>query len=214
MFFFVLPACVLDPLTKLSHAVEVQEISFQAPETVWCHDFDRSILASFLSFDERIKSEIASLEDGSEDGGGDRSTPFYKLVETLRGHYLDLRSALTKLKLHVESRRKDGLNKVPRGALKRWTSIKSHFEGNHKSAEDEVSDLYSAVYDSVNALLIVLISIYHAVPEIHASYPKIFRLLGSKYSKRRTFMRDEILRSAALLTALRNILSTSMSRIA
>ena len=179
--------------------MEVQEVVFQAPEIVWYHIFDRNILSSFLPHDERINSEVALLEDGSEDGGGDRSTLFYKLVETLQLLFLDLRSALDKLKTHVENRRKGGPSNGPHGGLKRWYSVKSHFEGHRKSTEDEFSELYSAVHDSVNALLILLISIYHAVPEMHASYPKIFQLLGTQYAQRRTLMRDEILRSAALL---------------
>lgn len=186
------------PLTK-TYAVEVQEEIFEAPEIQWYPHFDRNILSSFLPNDKRVNSEVASHEEVFEDGGGDRSTPFYKLVETLQVLMLDVRSALDKLKLHIENRKKDGLNKVPHGALKRWSSVQAHLAGPRESSEDEVSKLYSAVHDSVNALLVLLISIYNEVPEMNASYPKIFQLLGTQYSEKRILMRDEILRSAALL---------------
>ena len=116
-------------------------------------------------------------------------------VEGLQVLFLDLQSAIGKVTRFLEKRRAErknnaGQSSAPReSGHKRWTNVFSTLVTSRKQNMEEISNFCNALHDSVNGLLILLISLYHAPPEVPESSPKIYSLLGAPYSRHRSILR-------------------------
>ena len=89
---------------------------------------------------------------------------------------------------------------------KRWGSVKSLIKVTHqRRAETELqrlARLADSVLHAVNEMLVLLVQMYHTVPELGDNAPKAYHLLGARYSTCRSIFQQRMRTCASVLQEL------------
>jgi len=167
---------------------EVVDRAMKSPELVYYQVFSETIVASYRGekTGDRLRPETPREDSGTACDGNDgqqETVPFWKLAQDLKRLLVDLKIAMNDLTAHVRS-------KAMRAATghARWSSMKSLVKSHLKSDQREFAQLNAAVENAVHSLLVLLASLYQAIPELPETSPKLFQLLSTQYGKERAMI--------------------------
>ena len=198
---------------RLERRPAVQEKAFDSQEFVWFEGFQKKFAAAFDSHVSELSTAGSSPGDGGDTEAGQTSEQFVALTLKLTPLLNALSVALSDTAKYVESHSSEGIPAMVRTTgsesghmYKRWGSVKSLIKVTHqRRAETELqrlARLADSVLHAVNEMLVLLVQMYHTVPELGDNAPKAYHLLGARYSTCRSIFQQRILTCASVLQEL------------